>query len=83
MTETNTTNKAYETFKSTSLNDEQIQQVEKIKYHAAMLWDKIDDINYGLPGSVLVSAECTRLIALAKTSLEESIMWANKAISRQ
>jgi hypothetical protein len=54
-----------------SLSDYQKESIDKIKDKAQELWDEI---------------ECTqgtdpRMIALAKTNLEQAVMWAIKAIT--
>lgn len=51
--------------------------IQEIKNRAAMLLAEIDGINIP-PGN----SEAGRLVSLAKTSLEESVMWAVKAVSR-
>lgn len=50
-------------------------QVENIKTQAAMLLDAINEIP-------TPNAEAGRLASLAKTSIEETVMWATKAVSR-
>lgn len=52
-------------------------QVEQIKQTAAALWSMINVISVP-PGNT----EAGRLLALAKTDLESSVMWAVKAVSR-
>lgn len=49
--------------------------VERIKEKAAILWDEINTIPTG-------NSEAPRLVAKAKTELEDAVMWAVKAISR-
>lgn len=53
------------------------EQVDRIKYLASALWTEIDKIAVP-PGN----SEPGRLLSLAKTDLEGSVMWAVKAISR-
>jgi len=72
------TDKAYKNFNARPITDSQILIVEKIKETASMLWDQLDNISV-TPGN----AESGRLVALAKTDLENTVMWATKAISRQ
>lgn len=68
--------RAHETFESRSLNGQE-EQVDKIKTVAALLFDQIDAI--ALPPE---KREAARLVALAKTNLEQTVMWAVKACSR-
>lgn len=75
---TETTTEATKTFEHRTMNDSQIQTVEAIKSKAATLWDALNDIS--VPSG---NTEAGRLVSSAKTTLEESIMWATKAISRQ
>ena len=49
----------------------------RIKFLAALLWEELDNISVPPDNS-----EAGRLVALAKTELESSVMWANKALSR-
>ena len=60
-------------FESRGLNGFE-KHVEEIKSRAAALLESIDNI----PGTY----EADRLVSLAKTDLESSVMWAVKAISR-
>lgn len=62
-------------FESRSINN--LHQVGEIKKRAAILLAEIDGISVP-PGNT----EAGRLITLAKTDLESSVMWAVKAISR-
>ncbi len=66
---------AHDAFASMGLNGQE-DRVEKIKEAAAVLWDAIDRV------SIEPGANGMRYIALAKTSLEESVMWAVKGVSR-
>lgn len=81
-TETTTTTTPSETAKKTfeqrQLNDAQIQQIESIKSNASDLYVKISEITTGS-----TSGESFRLTALAKTNLEQTVLWATKAVSRQ
>lgn len=58
-------------------NDHDAQHVEAIKATAASLWSLIDNISIP-PGN----SEAGRLVSLAKTDVEASVMWAVKAVSR-
>lgn len=70
------TDKAYKVFAGRPVTDDQITTIETIKTQAAMLWDTLDKITSE-------NADAGRLVSLAKTELEKSVMWATKAISRQ
>lgn len=72
----NPTARAIKIFESRSVNGQE-GKVEEIKYLAAHLWDVIDVISVP-PGN----NEAGRLIALAKTELELTVMWTVKALSR-
>jgi len=74
----NISKRAYDTFASRKLQDNAFIAVDEVKGAAAVLWDHIDNISVP-PGN----SEAGRLVALAKTSLEEAVMWAVKAYSRQ
>lgn len=52
--------------------------IEQIKYASSIVMDSIDQISVPPDNA----AEVGRLVSLAKTSLEESVMWATKAVSR-
>ncbi len=52
-------------------------KVERIKEKAALLWDEFNDLPVP-PGNNTAG----RLVAMAKTELEGSVMWAVKAASR-
>ncbi len=58
-------------------------KVEKIKELASELEKAIDNVlvdsEFGTPTE---SREAGRLVAVAKTNLEQSVMWAVKAVSR-
>lgn len=51
--------------------------INAIKHNAANLWDVIDNISIP-PGNT----EAGRLVSIAKTELETSVMYAVKAVSR-
>lgn len=70
----NMTKRAFDTFATMGLNGQE-EKVERIKSIAGQLWDAIDDI------SVEPNALGGRYVALAKTTLEESVMWAVKGVS--
>lgn len=63
-------------FESRGLNG-RLTQVEQIKETAAALWSMINAISCDPDNT-----EAPRLLALAKTDLESSVMWAVKGISR-
>lgn len=67
---------AQKVFESRGLNGHE-GLVEDIKIFAGYLFDKLDLIPVP-PGN----NEAGRLVALAKTELESTVMWAVKAISR-
>lgn len=71
------TQKSFLVFDQRPLNHSHLEQIEKIKKTAAILWDKLDNIPVA-PGN----NEAGRLISIAKTELESVVMWATKAISR-
>lgn len=56
---------------------ERIEQVDIIKFRAATLLAEIDAIS--IPPE---NREAGRLVSLAKTDLENCVMWAVKALSR-
>lgn len=64
-------------FDSRTLPTNGVSQIERIKEKAAYLWDELDSISIP-PGNV----EAGRLVASAKTRLEETVMWAVKGVSR-
>jgi hypothetical protein len=66
---TNTFRKEYK-----PLIEEQIEDCKRIKDHAQNLLDQLDrtGVNYSIDD---------RAMALAKTNLEQAIMWAIKAIT--
>lgn len=68
--------KASKVFESRGLNGQE-DRVQRIKDSAATLFEQIDSISIP-PGN----SEAGRLVSLAKTELESSVMWAVKAISR-
>lgn len=70
--------KGVKVFESRGFKDNGAEHVEFIKKNAAALWSYIDNIPVP-PGNT----EAGRLVALAKTDLESSVMWAVKALSRQ
>jgi len=62
------------------LNPDEVQAVKTIKELAAELYDKMGtgtDIAVGVPMTSMVTTD-PRHIALAKTKLEEAVMWATK-----
>ena len=68
--------RAVKVFESRGLNGNEAL-VQQIKDQAAVLWDCIDSVVIP-PGN----SEAGRLVSLAKTELEASVMWAVKSISR-
>ena len=72
----NVSQKAFDQFKSMGLHGQELK-VEEIKFLAAELWDCIDKIT-----GEAATQEAVRHSKLAKTKLEESVMWAVKAVSR-
>lgn len=69
--------RAHAVFESRTLTEEQMSHNDVIKIRAAQLWTLIDKIPVP-PGN----SEAGRLMSLAKTDLESSVMWAVKAVSR-
>lgn len=68
--------KAGRVFESRGFSREHLPHlVQSIKDEASGLWDQINAVPVDSP-------ESARLVSLAKTSLEESVMWAVKACSR-
>ena len=65
-------------FRSTyrKLTDDEIARVCEIKLKAEMLYELL-----ALPGTRETSAKGMREMALARTKLEECVMWATKAIT--
>ncbi len=61
-------------FESRGLNGQE-EKIAEIKKQAAILYDLISSIP-------AVSQEAARLVSLARTELESSVMWAVKATSR-
>lgn len=59
-------------FESVNLTTEQVIKATRIKNYAWDLWTALEDAQAD-----------PRMTALAKTKLEECVMWATKAISRQ
>lgn len=68
--------RAKKVFESRGLNGQE-EQVARLKSKAEELWDEIDNISVP-PGN----SEAGRLVSLAKTELESTVMWAVKALSR-
>ncbi len=66
---------ARSTFEQRPLTERQIEIVNVIKKNAENLLRSFDQISF--------SHESDRLTALARNSLEESVMWATKAVSRE
>lgn len=86
MTEENNMTKqecdAARTFASLGINGQE-DRVAAIKSIAEDLWIEIDNIGVNNIGENRPSTEeGPRLKALAKTALEETVMWAIKAVSR-
>lgn len=69
--------RALNAFNSRPLGESGGERVEHIKLQAAVLWDAFDNIPIP-PGNT----EAGRLVSLAKTQLEDSVMWGVKALSR-
>lgn len=65
---------AHRTFSSNKVPEANLPSLDGIREDAAHFWDRIN----GIPSN----KENGRMIALAKTKLEESAMWATKALSR-
>jgi hypothetical protein len=68
--------RATKVFESRGLNGQE-HLVDGVKRAASTLFWEIDSIPIP-PGNT----EAGRLVSLAKTALEESVMWATKAVSR-
>lgn len=66
---------AHQRFNSRLLSAQQQAQIARIKLQAEIIYDDIAAIPQE-------NHESARLVSLAKTSLEETILWATKAISR-
>jgi hypothetical protein len=67
------------------LNPDEKVALSDIKGQAGMLYDMLDKLNFSVPvgdatRSFTVNAD-PRSMALAKTKLEEAVMWATKAIT--
>ena len=73
--------KAKSVFESRPLDVEAGRQIEAIKDVAAELWDLLEAITPEC-ASRDIEGDVWRHRALAKTALEECVMWASKAISR-
>ena len=58
-----------------SLNQSQINTINMLKHAGNGLWEMIDTMPDNPDGA------CPRCAALAKTKLEEAIMWAVKAVT--
>lgn len=69
--------RAYGVFESRGLNGQEAK-IEEIKNKAAQLWDLFDNIPVP-PG---LQTDAMRLVSIAKTNLETSVMYAVKAYSR-
>lgn len=63
-------------FESRGLNGQE-EQMARIKAKAAELWDELNSIS--VPPD---NREAGRLVSIAKTDLETSVMYAVKALSR-
>ncbi len=70
--------KAVAQFDSRSMDVQQLEECESIKLMAAKLFDLIDNISIE-PGN----QHQGRMISIAKTKLEEVVMWAVKGVSRK
>lgn len=68
---------AHNAFAQWPIRPEDIELLHSISTHASLLWDKLDAISIP-PGN----SQSGRMVALAKTKVEETVMWATKAISR-
>lgn len=68
---------AHNAFASWGIKEEHLPRIDSLKEQAAHLWDCLHDIPVP-PGNTLAH----RMVALAKTNLEEAVMWAVKAYSR-
>lgn len=79
----NMSERAFKAFDSRKIPEEHILKLDALKEAAANLWDCIDDIYPGLGIAPTGNSEAGRLVSLAKTDLESSVMWAVKAFSRQ
>jgi hypothetical protein len=66
--------KAKKVFESRGLNGQE-ELVERIKFEAECLYTAMEAVPVPNP-------ESARLMALAKTSVEEAVMWAVKSVSR-
>lgn len=69
--------RAIRAFDSRPLGESGAGKIEDIKSNAAVLWDLLDSIP--IPPD---NTEAGRLVSLAKTQLEDSVMWGVKALSR-
>jgi hypothetical protein len=72
----NITNRAHHAFASLG-TESMIPKMDEIKEIASILWDRIDNIQVS-PGN----SDSGRMVSISKTKLEETVMWAVKAISR-
>lgn len=70
--------KELEVFESRPLSDEGKQAMETIKIDAAILLHAMDRV---IPKEE--RSEASRLMNIARTNLEQTVMWAVKAISRK
>jgi hypothetical protein len=69
------------TFESRGIQKtEDLSLIEDIKAAASQLEDLYLKI---IPNNESVGPECGRLISVARTNLEQSVMWAVKAVSRK
>lgn len=74
-----TSRKAVAAFNQRSINDTQVRLIECVKTRAEQLWDEIDTIQDYAVGQ---GPDAGRMFSVAKTKLEEVVMWATKGISR-
>lgn len=68
---------AHNAFAQWPIRPEDVELLHSISTQASLLWDKLDAISIP-PGN----SQSGRMVALAKTKIEEVVMWATKAISR-
>lgn len=66
----------YQVFETRGIPTERLELVERTKVAAGVLWDIFNEATQGH------GQESGRLSALAKTKLEESVMWFVKGVSR-
>lgn len=64
------------------LNDAEKVYLDALKDKAQELYDLLEQGPNGLPGPVGTCGRTSRELALAKTNLEQAIMWAVKDVTR-